>query len=136
MAVPTYHAWGDAIAALLATADMSQSELARRLRDRGHPIDASRVSKWVRGIELPGDIRLFPAIEQETGARAGTIFRAVGYVEDDPGDVAAVINADPHITHVSKRVLIAAYRESLPKRPASDPRAVNNAPREAMNSDR
>lgn len=100
---------GAAIAEVLSAADLSQTELAKRLRARGYMVDQSRISKWIRGVDIPSEVSIYPAIEQECGARLGTIFRAAGFVVDDPSDVRAAIMADPTLDEFLKEVLLANY---------------------------
>jgi len=110
MARPSTEQIGTAIASVLAEANVSQSELSRRLTARGWTVDQSRVSRWVRGVGEPHALAIYPAIEQECAAPLGTIFRRAGYVEEATGfDVAAAIAADPALDEDGRNALTVLY---------------------------
>lgn len=102
-----------AIAQLLAAAGISQTELARRLRDRGWPVDQSRVSKWVRGVEAPGALDIYVAIDEECGVPRGTILRRAGYVVDADTDTRSSISADPALTEEARAMLLTVYDSAV-----------------------
>lgn len=103
---------GDAIAEVLTQADLSKSELARRLRVRGFKVDPSIVGKWTRGQKVPPEpLNVIPAIEEEAGVRRGTIFELAGYVSDGRGlTVEEAIARDPNLTPDNRAFVLRVYR--------------------------
>lgn len=109
MARPSTEQIGTAIASVLAQANVSQSELARRLSARGWAVDQSRVSRWVRGVAEPHALMIYPAIEEECGVAGGTIFRRAGLVDDVDLSVEQAIRSDPRLDDQGRTTLEHMY---------------------------
>lgn len=110
MARPSTEQIGTAIASVLAQANVSQTDLARRLTARGWAVDQSRVSKWVRGVGEPHALLIYPAIEDECGVPKGTIFRRAGLVDDvDSGDLEHAIAMASDLDDDGRNMLTNMY---------------------------
>lgn len=83
-----------------------------RIEGSDEPISGASVSKWVGG-NPPAPGRVF-AIEEALDIEPGMLSRLLGYLPADARSVtttADAIAADPALTPLARRALLAAYRE-------------------------
>lgn len=127
MAEPVGGRLSEALRATYRAAGITQEDMAAALG-----VDQPTVSKWVRGMRRP-PLDALPVIERLCDVQKGTILRAAGYVDDDPGDVRLALRADKRLDDTTRRIMLRIYEEAVPSsrgatRDASSANAEDSRP--------
>lgn len=105
----------EAMRQAIADSGLSLPRIAERLGDYGITTTGDTVSLWQRGRQRIRPDELF-ALERTLDVRPGSLSRLLGYVPADMKPARTVpeaIEADPRLTELGRRTLLAAYRAAV-----------------------